>query len=163
LDPRLRREPLAERAHVAVPERLALERAEEHVPTGQAEPLPTFEPAGDGVGCVRREWGGGRLVGLAVEHAGGVARGLVVVWGRGGGECGVWGGGGGGRERGSPERKSTASRARFRMPVGARREQAARSASTSARDRGSAGNRRPGLRFTPTRRSRDRIQCRFLR
>jgi hypothetical protein len=55
----------------------------------------------------------------------------------------------------SPERKSTASNARLRMPVGARLEQAARSASTSASVRGSAGNRRLGVRFTLTKRSRN--------
>jgi hypothetical protein len=52
LDPGLRREPLAERAHVAVPERLALQRAEERMPTGEPESLPAVEPAVDGLGCV---------------------------------------------------------------------------------------------------------------
>ena len=41
----------------------------------------------------------------------------------------------------------------MRIPLGARREQASRSASTSASAKGSAGNRRVGFRFTPTRRS----------
>src|SRR5262245_13127003 len=61
----------------------------------------------------------------------------------------------------SPERKSTARSARLRMPVGARREQAARRASTSARVRGSAGNRRAGFRFTRHQTVLEHVQCRF--
>src|SRR5262245_61150478 len=68
-DASLRREPLAERAHVGVPEGLALERAEERMPAGESDPLPTLEPAVDGVGRVRGQRGGARLVALAVEHA----------------------------------------------------------------------------------------------
>src|SRR5262249_53672193 len=78
LDTGLRREPLAERSHVAVPERLAAERAKQRVAAGEPEPRPTFEPA---VGGARR--GGGergcpRVVALAVEHAEG-ATGRVEV------------------------------------------------------------------------------------
>src|SRR5262245_8251634 len=80
LDAGLRREPLAERAHVAVPQRLALERAEQRVASREAEPLPTFEPAVHGVGCVRRKRGGARLVALAVQYADGVTRGIEVFW-----------------------------------------------------------------------------------
>jgi hypothetical protein len=56
-----------------------------------------------------------------------------------------------------------ASSARFRIPVGARREQAARSASTSARVRGSAGNRRAAFRFTRHQTVLAHVQCRFLK
>jgi hypothetical protein len=47
------------------------------------------------------------------------------------------------------------------MPVGARREQAARRASTSARVRGSAGNRRAGFRLNGHQTVRGPVQCRF--
>src|SRR5262249_14347588 len=61
----------------------------------------------------------------------------------------------------SPLLNKTAKRARFLTPVGAHREQAARSASTSARVRGSAGNRRAGFRFTQHQTVLEHVQCRF--
>jgi len=69
LDPRLRREPLAERTHVTVPQRLALERAEERVPAGQPEPLSAVEPAVDGLGGVAGQRGCAGSVALSVEDA----------------------------------------------------------------------------------------------
>src|SRR5262245_12124005 len=68
LDTGLRRESLAERAHVAVPQRLAVERAEEGVPSGEPKALSTFEPAIDGVGRVAGQRGRACLVTFAVKH-----------------------------------------------------------------------------------------------
>src|SRR5262249_32924166 len=73
------REPLAERAHVAGPERLALERAEEGVASREAEPLPAVEPAVHGLDRVGGERGCARLVPLAVEHAERTAGGVQVL------------------------------------------------------------------------------------
>ena len=66
-------------AHVAVPQRLAPERAEQRVPAGEPESLPAFEPAVDGVGRVGGKRSGARLVALAVEHAEGAAGGVEVL------------------------------------------------------------------------------------
>jgi hypothetical protein len=61
LDASLGREPLAQGAHVAVPEWLAAERVEQRVLTRQPESLPTFEPAIHGVRRVGGQRGGVRL------------------------------------------------------------------------------------------------------
>jgi len=55
-------EPLAQRPHVAVPQRPALERAEERMPSGEPESLPAVEPAIHGLGRIARERGGARLL-----------------------------------------------------------------------------------------------------
>jgi hypothetical protein len=78
LDAGLGREPLAERTHVAVPQRLARERAEERVPAGEPEPLSTVEPAVDGLGRIARQRGRARLVTLPVEEAERAAGGVQV-------------------------------------------------------------------------------------
>src|SRR5262249_39210889 len=66
-------------AHVAVPQRFALEGAEERMPARELEPLPAVEPAVHGLGRVAGEWRGPRLVALAVEHADRAARGIEVL------------------------------------------------------------------------------------
>jgi len=57
LDASLHSEPLTQRAHVTVPERLAFERAEEGVAAGEPKALAPFEPAVHRLGRVRGERG----------------------------------------------------------------------------------------------------------
>src|SRR5262245_53988925 len=78
LDPGLGREPLAERPDVGVPQGLALERAEERVPTSQPQALPAVEPAVDSLGRVARQRRGSRLVALPMQHADGTTGGVEV-------------------------------------------------------------------------------------